>query len=406
MTVTMKPVQPNHLRREAVAGGLKLRCLRDAGMTQDRIDKHLPLAERGFDGEFEVDDFGNMHLLELGRQFLMSYGIERQKAYGLGNEKLARILMGERSDPAYHITDDFTELTLDAFNKTLLASYAEAQATWSSVFRQGESVDDFKDVNEVRMGAIQNLPVWPDNTDPHVESLSEEKTTYAVEARALEISFSWQLMVNDDTQAIANMPFDLGRAAVRTVNAVAWRQITSNPQQGDGQALYLETPAGNRKQGNLITGSASPTVSSVGLMKAKMRLFRAINTRGGGESDAILNIEPAVIAGPAAIEGSIDQLLFSTADPATNLSSAVHNPFTGLTKVIEPLLDANSSTAFYLFADPNVMPVGQVIFLKGQEEPMVNNFVDKRSLSQHYTVVQTFGVKASEFRGSVKHDGV
>jgi len=48
----------------------------------------------------------------------------------------------------------------------------------------------------------------------------------------------------------------------------------------------------------------------------------------------------------------------------------------------------------------------EVVFLIGQETPLVNSWVDERSLSQHYTIVQTYVAKAKDFRGIVKHAGV
>ncbi len=105
--------------------------------------------------------------------------------------------------------------------------------------RQGASVADFKDIHRVKLGAAGNLPVWIDNTAPDEAKLSNEKEKYAVEARAEKLSFSWRLILNDDLYALSRRPQLLGDAAGRTVNSVAWQQLTSNPTMADGQALLL-----------------------------------------------------------------------------------------------------------------------------------------------------------------------
>ena len=115
-------------------------------------------------------------------------------------------------------------------------------------------------IHRVKLSAAPNLPAWPDNTYPAVAALSNEEEKYAVEAYAEEISYSWRMFVNDDLSFISRTPFMLGAASARTVNATFWAQVTGNPQMSDGQALFLETPTGNRKRSNLTSGSATPTV--------------------------------------------------------------------------------------------------------------------------------------------------
>jgi hypothetical protein len=271
--------------------------------------------------------------------------------------------------------------------------------------RQAASVEDFKEIRRVKLGAAQNLPIWVDNTEPEEAKLSNEAETYAVEARAEKLSFSWQLIVNDDLDAISRRPQLMGDAAGRTVNYVAWQAMLKNPVMADGQTLILETPTGRRFRSNYTTGSATPTNASIGAMKAKMRKMRGLNTADGKESDEILNIEPYFIVGPTDLEETILKQVYSGADPASGGNAAVFNTSRTLTPIIEPLLDLDSLTAWYLFALPNRVDTIELAFLAGQENPMTHEWMDPGTMSQHFTIVQTYAARAIDFRGIQKHKG-
>lgn len=410
LRVNLAPNQPQEQHVAAIRDAVLVRCLNAAKLTGAAAEKHLPEADRAKGW----DEFINMRMIDLARECLMADGYTYQQLRKLSNENIAKAALGFGSNiyalrnaagSAIHTTGSLGFITQDAINKTLLAGYTEARITWNIVFRQAESVADFKTIHRVKLSAAPNLPVWPDNEDPAKAKLSNEEETYAVEARAQEINFSWRLIVNDDMSAISRTPAILGRAAARTVNAVSWSKVTSNPTMSDGQTLFLETPAGNRKRQNLTTGAGAPSVSTVGTLKNLMRQMRGLNTPEGNESEDILNIMPRFIVGPSALETTILQLVRSIADPADNKSSAVHNPTTTLEPVFEPLLDANSTTAWYLFADPGEIDTVEVTFLQGQETPVTNEFVDERTMSRNYTIVQTFEAAPIDHRGMQKHAG-
>jgi hypothetical protein len=269
--------------------------------------------------------------------------------------------------------------------------------------RQAASVPDFKQIHRLRMGAIPNLPVWPDNSNPERASFTDARESYAVEARSLEISYSYRLLVNDDMDALSRTPGMMGAAAARTVNAVAWSQITSNPTMSDSVALFA-TATGARKRTNLTTGAGTPSVTTLQTLTNLMRQMRGENTPEGNESADILNLQPRYLVGPSALATTINQLVLSAYDPAAN-SFMVYNTATQLIPVIEPLLDVASTTAWYLFADTSQIDTVEVSFLQGQETPVTRQFMDERNLSQTVTILQTFAAKAMNHRGVQKHAG-
>jgi hypothetical protein len=233
--------------------------------------------------------------------------------------------------------------------------------------------------------------------------MADAKETYAVEARSEGASFSYRLIVNDDMSALTRVPMAMGDAAARTVNAVAWSQITSNPTMSDSVALF-SAATGNRKQKNLETGSVSDYTAAINLLTANMMVMKGENTPENNAGQDILSLMPRYLVFPAALRGTLLQLVASEYDPKASVAG-IRNINTGLIPVMEPLLDASSTTAWYLFAEPTRIDTVEVSFLQGQETPQVRTVADEHNLSVTYYVLQSFGAKALNHRGIHKHAG-
>lgn len=400
--VVFSPNQPRDRHIAAIKDGVTVRAL--AG----NASKALPADKRAKGYE----DFAQMPLIKIAEECLLVDGFSHEQIRRLPQPQLAMAAMGFhenaglRNDGGLHTTGSLLEVTKDAINKNLTSAYEEAPQTWRGPFRQAASVPDFKEKHVIKLSALGNLPDWVDGNEPEKGKFANEREHYAVEAKAETISFSWKLIVNDDMNALSRTPQLLGNAAARTVNAVAWRQLTLNPVLSDGQALFLANATGNRKRSNLTTGSASPTNSTIGAMRVKLRNMRGLNTPEGNESEDILNLMPKYILAPVALEELVRKQLFSTADPASSGNAGVYNTASGLTAVFEPLLDVASTTAWYITAGPEVIDTIELTFLQGQETPVTFQFMDPKTMCQNFTIIQTYAAKAIDYRGMIRHDGV
>ena len=371
---------------------------------QKLMERHLTADERK-----APEQFRHATLMDMATEFVRCQGIQ---TLGLTREQIAIAAMfgpekagirGVRSDNAYHGTGSFANLTLDAINKSMMVGYQEAPQTWRGPMRQGDSVADFKQINRMRLGGIPNLPVWNDQDEPNMASMADAKEAYAVEARSIGIDFSYKLLVNDDMSALTRVPLALGDAAARTVNAVAWSQITSNPLMTDGVALFSAASGARKRQNRSTGGSNNPSVTSVGLLTNLMRQMRGENTPEGNEGPDILNLTPSYLVVPSALEVIANQLVNSAYDPSSSVNTQVYNPSRVLTPVIEPLLDTASTTAWYLFAAPTRIDTVEVTFLQGQETPVVRSELDFGTLAMRYFVLQSVAAKALNHRGMQQH---
>lgn len=381
---------------------LGVRAIRSCGLPEDRIDKYVPEANsfRGW-REFENASLSDLARIALEESGYNVRSLTREQlaitALGFGDQ------IGVRADYGYHTAGNFPQLLADARNKTLRAGYMETPATWRTVFRQGPSVPDFKTINRVRLGDVPNLEAWPGIKEPNELSLIDEAETYAVESFSNKVSFSYKLIVNDDLSAISTIPNRLGQAAARTVNRVAWAPITSNQVMQDGVALFSGV-SGARLRSNYSASGGAPSIAQLATAKKLMRQQVGSNTPEGGASEALLHIEPRYIVVPGALEVVTLQLVRSTADPAAS-HGGVYNPAGSLIPVIEPILDASSEQAWYLFADPSQVETVEVTFLAGQETPATREHTDPATLSLHFYILQTFAAKALNFRGVYKNAG-
>jgi len=372
----------------------------------EKLEKYYPAAQRSKD----ADTFRHATLFDMATEYVRARGIQ---TLGLTRDQIAICAMfgpekaGIRAaagGAAYHGTGSFSNLTLDAVNKSMMIGYQEVPATWRGPMKQGQSATDFKNIHRMQLGAIPNLPVWNDSVRPEMASMADGKQSYAVECRSIGIDFGYKLIVNDDMSALTSTPMKLGDAAARTVNTVAWAQITSNPTMRDAQTLFLETPAGLRFRKNLTTGTGAPSSTTLGTLKALMRLMRGENTPEGTESADILNLMPAYLVVPASLETTAEVLVNSIYDPGST-GAGTFNPTRSLKLVVEPLLDAASTVAWYVFAEPTRVETVEVTFLAGQETPQVREVRDEHTLASTYYILQSVAAKALDHRGIQKHKG-
>lgn len=379
--------------------------MRVAGnVPQSQRDNVIQPAERKHGWE----EFRHANLSDLARECLVADGINVR---GASRQQIALCALGDvrnsglqvRDGAAYHVTASFPNLVLDAINKSMLAGYNERNFTWRLVFRQAASVPDFKNIHRVRLSEVPNLKLWLDNVPPEEFALTDEREYYAVEAYAEMVSFSWKLLVNDDMDALTRTPAMMGTAAARTINAAVWSIVTSNPTMTDGQALFA-TATGNRKKTNYTSSGTAISETSLNVARNLFRQQVGVNTKGGNASESILNLEPRALVVPSAIEGTARRQINSDYVPEANMFQTV-NQFKSLAVVVEPLLDANSATAWYLFAGTDQIDTIELSFLQGFESPQTSDWLDMETSARKYTIKQCYGAKAIDWRGCYKNAG-
>ena len=113
-------------------------------------------------------------------------------------------------------TDDFPFLFGDVLDRQLLANYLETPQTYKN-FTKVATVRDFRTVKRfVTSGSEGVLSVVEEQAEYPETSLGEAKYSYTVRKYGRRIPFSWETMINDDLDALKDVPARFGRAARRT----------------------------------------------------------------------------------------------------------------------------------------------------------------------------------------------
>ncbi len=303
---------------------------------------------------------------------------------------------------AYLSSGGFSNLLLDAQNKTLLKSFMDVPTTYQFWTNQGQSVPDFKNINRVRLGEIGNQPTVEENGDYKDMSLSDSKESYFVEKRGSIVSLTWEAMKNDDLGGFSRLVQLQGSAMKRTINRSVYQILFDNPNLSDGVAIFHSSSHG----ANLVTSAF--TVAALNTAYSAMALQTGLN------SDVILGVTPRYVVHAPGITGTVWSILNSTTDPAvggsavgTSGTSNIYGPNGArrLVAIEEPILAGNDTDSWYLMADPNQYDTVEVTFLQGEETPV---FEQESAFIQDaikYKIRQTWGTKAIDYRGMYKSTG-
>lgn len=371
---------------QAVKDGLVKRSLSAARVKSMKVDNK------------DADDFKHISMSRAAELVCRSMGVNTDV---MTKQDIARLALGNRRllekhrvERAYHTTGSFPNILLDAANKTLLAAYEEAEATWNLWARQAPSVEDFKNINRIRFSESPNPEMVPEKQPYKEKSVSDSKESYKVEKYGAMFTVSWETVVNDDLDAISRVPAMHGVACRRLVNQEVYSVLTANAAMADTIALF------NASHSNLSGSNGNPTVTNLNTAFAAMM-------KQTGLGGSLIRVVPRFLIVPVALSATAEELISSISYNAANNNEGVKNIYgpggsRPLTVISEPLLDGNSATAWYLAADPSTIDTVEVTFLQGEESPVLEDEWGFDNDTYKYKVRQTFGTKAIDWRGLYK----
>ena len=350
-------------RREAVAGALLHRYSPDLFELGD--------ASRQYRG---------MTLMELARESLSDAGTSVR---GMSRDEVAT--------RALHSTSDFPHILAAVTNRTLRQAYEAAPRTFMGFCRQVLATD-FKAMHRVQMGEAPQLLKVAESGEFKRGSIGESKESYRIETYGRVVAITRQVLINDDLDAFTRIPAMYGNSIAQLESDVVWGIVTGNPQMADGKALFHED------HGNLAGTGKALTVAEVGKARAEMA------SQTGIDKKTVLNIRPAYLIVPAALELKAEQLLAQNLMPAQT-QNVVPQSIRTLMPVAEPRLDAASAHAWYLAASPNQIDTIEYAYLEGQQGAYIetrNGFdVDGVEIKCRLD----FGAKAIDWRGLYRNPG-
>ncbi|EPD0998331.1 TPA: Clp protease ClpP [Escherichia coli] len=336
------------------------------------------MARAGFEKTERDNVYNGMTLREYARMSLTERGIG-----GSGYNPMQMV-----GAAFTHSTSDFGNILLDVANKAILQGWEDAPETYEQWTRKGQ-LSDFKIAHRVGMGGFSALRQVREGAEYKYVTTGDKQATIALATYGELFSITRQAIINDDLNMLTDVPMKLGRAAKSTIADLVYAILTSNPKiSTDNVSLFDKAKHAN------VLESAAMDVASLDKARQLMRVQK--------EGERHLNIRPAFVLVPTAMESVANQVIRSSSVKGADINAGIINPVKDFATVIaEPRLDDNSQTTFYLAASKGSDTI-EVAYLNGVDTPYIDQ-MEGFSVDGVTTKVRIdAGVAPVDHRGLVK----
>jgi hypothetical protein len=365
------------------------------------------------EAEEKAREYRNFKLIDMAKDYLQLRGIDTR---GWDSTRVAELALRAPSRNVEYFeggaesTSDFPAILANVANKTLRQGYEAYPRTFQPFSRQ-MTAEDFKPVNRVMLADAPVLQKLNEKGEYHRAQLTDNNITYQLATYGEIVALTRKVIINDDLQAFTRVPALLGVAAARLESDTVWAIITSNPiaqYAGDAAQTALFAAGHN----NLLSGAGSslnPAVnggtpagdgalSALGSGRQNLRMQK-------GPQGTPLNLVPRFIAVPTALETFMLQVVYPINIASATPGGVVPEWVRGLIPVVEPRLDANSATAWYLIADPAQVDTIEYCYLEGQQGVYIETKQGFEIDGVEIKARMDFGAAAIDYRGMQKNAG-
>ena len=270
----------------------------------------------------------------------------------LGNIRVSEHAPVSRLTEADTTTASFSYLLGTSMNKRLLKDYQAWPAEWMR-FVTIVPIRDFKQQTRVRLGAFGSLPIVAEDSAYSAISLTDSAATYVPQKRGNLVTVSREVIINDDLQAVKQIPTKLAVAASYTLAEFVYGFLSSNPNIYDGNTLFTAGAPHNNLGAAALSSAA---------MQAGVTAMREQSNYAGKR----IGLRPRYLVVPPELEWSSMVVTKSAGVPGSNNNDI--NPMLGyVTPIVSPQL--TSSTQWFLIGDPREIDTIEIGFVGGQVNP-------------------------------------
>lgn len=272
---------------------------------------------------------------------------------------------------------DFPYLFGDIIDRQLLASYQTQAVQWPAYAKRGR-VRDFRKVRrytldggEAVLDAVKELAPYP------VRKVTDGFYEYSVGKFGDQIAVSWEDMVNDDLDALTDLPTRLGNAARRTEERFAAALFSGS---GGPDSTFFSTAHANVINTTVVGSTVTPNPPlTIGALQTAMQVLGQQKDTDGGP----IYVEGVTLLVPPALEVAANNIVNATeilaatgggngtANDQLRVTNWMRNRVSVVVNPWLPIINTtNGNSAWYLFADPNVgRPAMELGFLTGHDTP-------------------------------------
>jgi len=344
---------------------------------------HRMASTRPRDIEEHCREFRGMGLLRLAEELLASSGINTR---GMAPNEIA--------ERALHTTSDFPALMSNALGRRLRAQYEENQPSYQRWARRAPNAPNFKAIDAVQLSAMPDFLKVGESGEVRYGSISDGKVSYALATYGRIIGLTRQLLVNDDLHALDRIVTGYAGSAARLENRTVYGQLTGNGLFPDGKPLFAP------EHGNLAAGGATISATTLGDGRKRMRKQKGLQNEE-------LNLAPAYLLVPSDLEQLAYQFTSSNYTPTkpTDINEFRAGGRTAVEPIVEPVLDAGSTTAWYLAASNSQVDTVEYTYLEGAEGPQISSRIGFTVDGAEIKATLDFAAAVVDWRGLDKNPG-
>jgi ATP-dependent protease ClpP protease subunit len=325
------------------------------------------------------NEFRHMSCLRLAEESLVQAGV-----------RVRGLTPGELAIKAMQQTSDFANVLENSARKLLLDRYAIANPTYR-LWTKASTTPDFKTMSRSRLSEAPTFLKVPEGAQITIGTMSDSKETYSLATYGRGVSFTRQMLINDDLGAFNDLITRFGDQAAILENKTVYSILTTNANMSDSAALFVDATHGNLKTG---------TIGNTGLDTC----FTAMGIQKGMDGVSVLGLTPKFIIVPKAKEATA-RAAMTAVGPTVKASD--QNWFAGRLEVVaDGVLDATDTAAWYAAADPNLYPGIEYAHLEGSSGPQILRKEDESGvLGVNLYAFLDFGAKAVDWRPLYKSSG-
>ncbi len=350
-------------------------------------------ARLGIEKPEHGNEFNGMDLPDLAAHALRMTGVDTR---GFSRDDIARCVLAAQS------TSDFPLLLANTAGLILRAGFRASKVTWNRWCRKGQ-VDNFREHTRIAMGSFELLATVRELGEFKRGTISEEWASIQASTKGRLLGLSRQMIVNDGLAAFADRARLLGQAAASAIESDVYDTLLSNSGNGpgmtDGGALFNSNPiAQEAGHANLASPGTVISVTSITTGVSAMARFK-----DPSKQDFIATPPRFLLCAP-----EWKAIAWDTLNSPTNVSQT--NPGrrnylrdeVNLEVISSPRLPA---APWFLVTDPDELPLIEVAFLDGKEEPFIDQAVDFYTDAVVMKVRLDYGTAAIDWRAGYRNPG-
>lgn len=266
------------------------------------------------------------------------------------------------------------------------------------------TVSDFKEVARYRLlGTGGFEKVAPDGELKHGK-LSDQKYSNKADTYGQILTLTRHDIINDDLSAFMDIPRQMGRSGAESIDELFFTLLLKN------------TGFFSSANGNLLSGPDTKFgPESLTVAKTTFRKQKA-GPGNRAKDQKPINIRPEFLVVPVELETDAELLMGSAQlmidAQGTPTKIPVDNPHRNKYRVIstphlsDTYYQGASGSAWYLFANPNVLPAFEIVFLNGRRTPVIERVeMPPNTLGMGFRSYIDFGVNSQDSRAAVKVTG-